>query len=138
MTDRLESFFRFASLVTAARSEHDVLSVIVDQGALLPAAAAAVVGFVEGEQIRVVAERGYPPGYLDPWRTFPLEPGTPMSDAVETGRSVFCSSREERDMRWPGFRGTGNTGSEAFVVLPLTGRSGILGALTLSFQGLPA
>src|ERR1700681_4065146 len=117
MSDRLESLFTLAARVTAAESEPAVLSAIVDEGAELAGAAAAVVGLVEGDVIRVAAARGYPSGYLDPWRTFPLEAGLPMSDVVASGKPVYCSSREERDERWPIFRGTGVTGSEAFVVL---------------------
>jgi serine phosphatase RsbU (regulator of sigma subunit)/putative methionine-R-sulfoxide reductase with GAF domain len=56
-----------------------------------------------------------------------------MSDVVASGKPVYCSSREERDERWPVFRDTGVTGSEAFVVLPLVGQHGVLGALTLSY-----
>ena len=133
MSDRLEFLFTLAARVTAAESESAVLSAIVDEGADLAGAAAAVVGLVEGDVVRVAAARGYPEGYLDRWETFPLEAGLPMSDVVAAGKPVYCSSREERDERWPVFRGTGIAGSEAFVVLPLAGQHGLLGALTLSY-----
>ena len=105
--DRLGSLFGLMSRVAAADSEAEALVVVVDRGSVVAGASAAVVGWVEGDLVRVVAERGYPAGYLDSWRTFPLEPGRPMSDVVASGRAVFCGSREERDRRWPLFQGTG-------------------------------
>jgi serine phosphatase RsbU (regulator of sigma subunit) len=133
MSDRLESLFTLAARVTAAASEGAVLAAIVDDGAELAGASAAVVGIVEGDAVRIAAAHGYPEGYLDPWQTFPLEAGTPMADVIASGEPVYCASREERDERWPVFRGTGVTGSEAFVVLPLAGQRAVLGALTLSY-----
>src|SRR5258708_4240499 len=133
MSERLESLFTLAARVTAAESEAAVLSAIVDEGADLAGAAAAVVGVVEVDVIRVAAASGYPDGYLDPWQTFPRETGLPMSDVVASGSPVYCASRAERDERWPIFAGTGVRGSEAFVVLPLAAQQGVLGALTLSF-----
>jgi GAF domain-containing protein len=134
ISGRLEALFGLGVRVAAAESEADVLAVIVDQGAGIAGAAAAVVGVAEGDEVRVVAERGYEPGYLDRWRSFPLEPGLPMSDVIASGSPVYCSSRAERDERWPLFRGAGSQGTEALVVLPLAGRRGMLGALTLSFR----
>ncbi len=133
MTERVVSLFRLMSRVAAAESEAEVLSVVVDEGVVVAGAAAGVVGWIEGDAVRVVAEHGYPAGYLDSWRTFPLEPGRPMADVVTSGQSVYCGSREERDSRWPLFQGTGIESSEAFVVVPLVGRGGVVGALTLSY-----
>jgi serine phosphatase RsbU (regulator of sigma subunit) len=134
ISGRLEALFGLGVRVAAAESEGDVLDVIVDQGAGIAGAAAAVVGVADGDSVRVVAERGYEPGYLDRRLSFPLEPGTPMSDVIVSGSPVYCSSRAERDERWPVFRGAGSQAGEAFVVLPLAGRRGMLGALTLSFR----
>ena len=134
LSDRLESLLRVGSKVAAAPSEQDVLDLIVQDGPPVAGAVAAVVGLVEGDRIRVAAAAGYPEGYLDAWRTFPLDPGTPMSDVIASARPVYCSSREERDRKWPVFRGTGASGSDAFVVLPLAARSALLGAMTFSYR----
>ena len=133
VTDRLEFLLSLGAGLAAAETEGDVLDLIVRDGPQLAAASAAVVGLVDGDLVRVAAEWGYPPGYLDSWRTFPLEPGSPMSDVIASGQPVYCGSREERDENWPVFRGTGASGSEAFVVLPLAARQGLVGAVTLSF-----
>ncbi len=132
-TQRVKSLFALGTLVAAAESESDVLAVIVHEGAELAGAAGAVVGMVSGDEIAVVADHGYPDGFLDPWQTFPLLEGMPMSDVIRTGEAAYCSSRAERDRRWPIFRGVGLTASEAFVVLPLAARGGPIGALTLSY-----
>ncbi|HWB22483.1 MAG TPA: SpoIIE family protein phosphatase [Gaiellaceae bacterium] len=134
MSDRLESLFSLAAEVTAAQSEAEVLSVIVTEGVELAEASAAVVGLLDGDFVKLAAAVGYPEGYLDRWAAFPLEAGTPMADVIASKEPLYCSSREERDQRWPRFRGTGNAGSEAFVVLPLAGRDVMLGALTLSYD----
>src|SRR5690242_21457847 len=106
---------------------------MVADGAALAGASAAVVGIVDGAVVRVAASQGYPDGYLDRWSEFPLEHGFPMSDVIASGTPVYCSSRAERDERWPRFRGTGRAQSEAFVVLPLSGRHGLRGSFTLSY-----
>ena len=54
-----------------------------------------------------------------------------MTDAIALGEPIFCSTREERDRHWPVFSARGD--SVAFAVLPLHGRSGVLGALNLGF-----
>ena len=107
VTERLEYLLRLGARVAAAETEHDVLELIVQDGPLLAGASAAVVGLVDRDLVRVAAEAGYPPGYLESWRTFPLTPGTPMSDVIASGKPVYCGSREERDETWPVFQGTG-------------------------------
>jgi serine phosphatase RsbU (regulator of sigma subunit) len=134
ISDRLEALFGFGAQVAAAESEADVLEAMVSVGAGLSGATASVVGIVEGDIVKVAAAVGYPPGYLDKWAEFPLEDGFPMSDVIAGRAAVWCGSRAERDERWPRFRGTGNSTSEAFVVLPLLGRRNVLGAFTLSFD----
>ena len=133
MTHRLHSLSALGASVVAAQTEHDVLSVIAEQGPELAGAKGVVVGLVDGAVVRVAAQTGYASGYLDAWETFALEPGFPMSDAIASGRAVFCDTRAERDEHWPRFRGVREGESNAFVVLPLTGRTGLLGALTLSY-----
>ena len=131
-SEQLEVLFRLGSSVLAAESEVQVLAAIVEQALGLANALAATIGIVERDEVRLVAESGYPEGHLDPWRRFPLAKGYPMTDVVVSRKPVYCASREERDRRWPLFRGVGE--SDAFVVLPLVGREGLMGALTLSYR----
>ena len=128
---RLESLFRLGTDVAAAETEHDVLEAIVGQASGIAGAFAAVVGLIEADHVRVAVHHGYEGDHLDSWRTFPLEPGTPMTDVIASGEGIFCNSREDRDRLWPKFRGVG--ASVAFAVLPLLGRGGVLGALSLSY-----
>jgi serine phosphatase RsbU (regulator of sigma subunit) len=134
VSDRLELLLSLGSRIAAAETDRDVLQLIVKEGPRLSGASAAVVGVVDGDVIRIEAEVGYPPGYLDTWQTFPFVPGTPMSDVIAGEGAVFCSSREERNEKWPAFRDTGSSGSDAFAVLPLSARQGVIGAVSLSFQ----
>jgi serine phosphatase RsbU (regulator of sigma subunit) len=103
----------------------------VDQAAGIAGASAAVIGLIDRDHIDVVASRGYAPGNIDDWSTFPLDPGTPMTDAIALGDAIFCSNREERDRLWPIFVGRGD--SVALGALPLLGRAGVLGALFLGY-----
>lgn len=135
LRDRLGALLAFGSRISAADSEEAILTAIVEQCGPLAGASAAVVGLVEGDQVSLAAALGYPEGYLDPWQTFALTPGTPMTDVLVSGKPVYCTSREERDRHWPVFRGTGADGSEAFVVLPLAAHDGLIGAVTLSYRG---
>jgi serine phosphatase RsbU (regulator of sigma subunit) len=134
ISHRFEALFGFGARVATAESEADVLELMVTEGVKLVGATASVVGIVDDHVVKVAASVGYPPGYLDRWAEFPLEDGFPMSDVIAGGAPVWCGSRAERDERWPRFRGTGNAASEAFVVLPLTGRRDVFGAFTLSFD----
>ena len=131
ITARLEALFRLGTSVAAAENENGALEAIVDQAAGIAGASAAVIGLIDRDHIDVVASRGYAPGNIDDWATFPLEPGTPMTDAIALGEAIFCSNREERDRLWPVFAGRGD--SIALGVLPLLGRAGVLGALFLGY-----
>jgi GAF domain-containing protein len=128
-----ESLHRLSSSLASAGSEADVLAVIVDEGARATGAEAAVVGLIAAGQVEVAAQSGYPAGRLDSWSTFPLAAGLPIPDVIASGEAIYCSSLAERDERWPVFRGKGRTESHAFVVLPLVGRGGVMGAVALSF-----
>src|SRR4051812_41271778 len=131
VTRRLESLFRLGTHVAAADTEADVLDALVAQVSGIAGAFAAVIGLIDGDSVRVAADQGYPNGHPAEWRTFPLTPGTPMTDVIASGEPIFCSTREDRDKLWPMFRAAGN--SVAFAVLPLLGRRGVIGALSLSF-----
>ena len=122
---------RFGTAVARAEEETGALEAIVDQASMVAGATLAVVGLMEGNLIRVAASRGVAPGRLDDGLTFAIEPGRPMTDAIALGEPIFCSTREERDRLWPIFRARGE--SVAFAVLPLHGRTGVLGALNLGF-----
>jgi serine phosphatase RsbU (regulator of sigma subunit) len=88
----------------------------------------------DGETLEIVAERGYTADVISAWQSFPLTADLPASDCVRNCASVFISSAEERDRRYPLFRESPVTIEAAHAVLPLLTSDGTcLGALVVSF-----
>src|SRR5581483_120434 len=85
-----------------------------------------------GDELEIVAARGYEAGLMERWRRFPLDGDYPLSEAVRTGEGVYCLTIEERDSRYPGM---GNLGGPAhsLVCLPLAGAERPVGGLVLTF-----
>jgi serine phosphatase RsbU (regulator of sigma subunit) len=92
---------------------------------------AAAVMVVEGDRMLVLADRGFTPAAMEPWREFPLAGATPAGDCVRSGELLAFTSSELRD-RYAQFEPI----DDAIVVcVPLIKDGGTLGVLSLRFAG---
>ena len=132
-SQRLSDFARASGRLSAALTEEEVVTAILEGAAPFVGASAGVVGLVRGELVEIVGEIGYPEGRIAPWKSFPVAANLPISDVIRTSEPAYCSSAAERDQRWPVDWKVDLRETHALVALPLVGRSGVLGAVALSF-----
>ncbi|MBA3655359.1 MAG: SpoIIE family protein phosphatase [Actinobacteria bacterium] len=88
----------------------------------------------DGENLEIVAQRGYTTDVVTEWKRFALAADLPASECVRSRAAVFITSAAERDRRYPSFVGSAVTVEAAHALLPLlTSDGGALGALVISF-----
>ena len=87
----------------------------------------------DGEFFEMIGMAGYSPAAEREWARFPMQPPTPMSDAVATGRPVIIDSAAERAARYPQIpEAVGGT----IAAVPIRGRGGdrVIGGLGFRFD----
>jgi PAS domain S-box-containing protein len=85
------------------------------------------------ESVEIVHEVGYRDEIKTRWHSFPLTASLPASDAIRTGQLVLLTNEEDRDARYPVFRGT-PMGDLAQAVAPLIDEDGTaFGAMVIGF-----
>ncbi|HEX3621312.1 MAG TPA: SpoIIE family protein phosphatase [Acidimicrobiales bacterium] len=88
----------------------------------------------DGATVEIVHEIGYRDDVKDRWHAFPLDADLPASEAIRTGQTVLMRSPEDRDARYPIFRGTPMVSDSAYAVVPLIDENGItFGAMVVGF-----
>jgi CheY-like chemotaxis protein/nitrogen-specific signal transduction histidine kinase len=138
---RLEQFtWRTARLqqVTAALSSavtlQEVTEVILREGLEALGTDTGFVAFLSEDQqaLEMQGRSGLSQEEVQPWLRIPLQVSVPVTDAVRTGELVVCCGLEERDARYPAFRGRSPRHTH-LVAIPLRSGGRVLGALGLSF-----
>ena len=87
----------------------------------------------DGETIEMVHQVGYRDEIKARWHSFPLAASLPASDAIRTARTVLLNGREDRDARYPVFRGAPMP-EAAVAVAPLIDEDGTaFGAMVIGF-----
>jgi hypothetical protein len=81
----------------------------------------------------VVRDVGYPPGFLDRFRRYPLAAATPMAEAIRTGNAVWCASHADRVRRFPDLADGRPPRHEASIAVPLTDAGTTVGGMILVF-----
>jgi serine phosphatase RsbU (regulator of sigma subunit)/PAS domain-containing protein len=100
---RLSGLQALTAALSASISQADVSEVIVTHASLLMDAGSVAVALItpDGGSLEMIGMVGYSPEARRTWMRFPLEPPTPLSDAVASGESVIISTEEERARRYP-------------------------------------
>ncbi len=128
--ERLE---RATMLLAESLSPQQVLDAVLTEGVRAAEARAGLIALVDGDELEVVAYRGYHEHVIDPWQRFPLDGPYPLSQAVREQEPVFLRSREERDERFPAMAELRENG-HALACLPLVVDGRSIGGLTFSFE----
>lgn len=88
----------------------------------------------DGETVEIVHEVGYREDIKARWRSFPLAAPLPASDAIRSGETVLLRNQEDRDARYPMFKGTPMTDAKAVAITPLIDEDGTaFGAMAVGF-----
>jgi serine phosphatase RsbU (regulator of sigma subunit) len=88
----------------------------------------------DGDTVEIVHEIGYGDDVKRTWRTFQLSASLPASDAIRTGQIVLLNGPEDRDARYPLFKGLPMVGDAAVACAPLIDEDGVaFGAMVVGF-----
>lgn len=82
---------------------------------------------------RIVASTGYDESTLVDYAGMIDEPG-PLSEAMRSGRPVYCESFQELIERYPNLAGVNAGGESSFAAIPLAPFGQVTGAMGLVFQ----
>jgi PAS domain S-box-containing protein len=127
-TERLQAV---TSALLAARTTQDVAKVVLAEGFTAVGADAGALALAEPgtEYVQVVADMGYGelPAHL---RRFRQSDDSPMAEAIRTGASIACRTKEECTRRYPSLAFLFGT-FEATVVVPLRSRGRTVGSVAV-------
>ncbi|HEX8108291.1 MAG TPA: GAF domain-containing sensor histidine kinase, partial [Kofleriaceae bacterium] len=132
---------RIAELTAAlaqARTVEEVARVTVERGVPALEAGAGAVFVIDpgGDQLRMVASRGYPGEVSRTYATLPLTARAPICDAIRDRSMVFVATVDELRTRYPELTQV-QPETRAVAAVPLIATGRVLGALGLSFHARP-
>jgi PAS domain S-box-containing protein len=122
---------RMSSALTEAVTAAEVCAVVTEH--LLPAFGGdrtAIYAVDEG-RLRLLAQRGYPPGALDRFEGIRLGARLPLTDCVTTGTPQFVEAGEGIEESYPGFQ---PPVSRTWAMLPMVASNRQVGVCVLGFD----
>jgi PAS domain S-box-containing protein len=134
--ERARGLQRITEALSRAISTEQTAQLLMDEAVPALGADAATVALLNpsGEDLELVASRGYAEDRLEAWASFPLSAELPMSVAIREGKPIWSSSPEDVKRRFPDLAEAEFT-FEALAVVPLTVEERMFGAVAFSFRG---
>jgi PAS domain S-box-containing protein len=129
-----------ALLEALARAEtlEAVVRALLDQARRLGAAAGSIFLRTAPDRLALLAAFGAGEAHAAPGEAIPLGAPIPYAEAVRTGRAVVLRDRGEVAARYPELAPVlEQRGEQAWITLPLHAGAGPVGALGLTFAGVP-
>lgn len=137
MATRLARLQDITAALSGALTYQQVADVVVEQGFTMLGARNGTVSLIteDGLAIQPVSTRGYSPQTLAKFRLVPLARPTPLTDAIRTGQSVWISSLDEYQRRYPELAGETQpqTGTQALASVPMRYDGRVIGGLGITF-----
>lgn len=133
--DRIERLQAVTAALSEALTPSRVAAVVLEHGlsALEAKAGSMAVLCGEGEELEIVADLGYDPEYVQPYRRFSIDLPAPLADAVRNREPIFLDSPSMWDTYYPGVEVHTAAGGQAAAALPLVAGDSVLGALAFTF-----
>lgn len=133
LADRLARLARATSELADAHTLEVVSETIVTHGAEAVGATVASMTLLadDAETVRLVGLSGGLAGDEQTWSTFPLSARLPMTDAMRLGTRLVARGHAAIKEQFPDMP---SRGTETIVALPLTARTGVIGAIGFSFH----
>ena len=127
---------RLARDLSAAAEPAEVARAALRSSMEAVAAAAGMFTVLEpdGRTLRTVGSLGYANEVIERFRSIPLDAPLPISIAVTTGEAIFVTSREEWKSRFPAVADISDPRTRAWVALPLSVGTRVVGAVGLSVR----
>lgn len=132
---RMERLYALSSALSRALMPGEVAQVVVREGmAALEAVNASLVLVSEDRTaFELRAAHGFPEGFLEAWRRFPIDTPTLYRDAYRRGRPIVHETLEGFLQDYPSLRGSASLVGRSFVALPLRADERIIGAFGFTF-----
>jgi PAS domain S-box-containing protein len=133
--ERARGLQRITESLSRAVSTEPAAQLLMDEAVSALAADAASVALVDrtGEELELVASRGYSEEEMTGWTTFPLAAELPMSKAVRGQQPIWSSSPEDVKREFPDLA-SAEFRFDSLAVLPLTVEDHAFGAVAFSFR----
>lgn len=135
VADRSDRIERLTSALAGAVTVGDAVDAVA--ALVLPAfgASGLVVQLVEGDFLRVVATKGYPPEFIDRVEGTHVSSPTPNADSFRDRTPVYLTSQTEFAHRYPEYAHYATRGGKhAWAFLPLVVRGQPIGCCVISFS----
>lgn len=133
---RLSQLLRITAALSRALTAERIAEVVIGGGAEIIGARGGLVAMLDpGEEaLAILLSQGYSEEALRSWRRIPLTVPVPLADAARLGEPVIVERREQLELRYPTFaRSTNHYGTQAWIALPLTLDTKVIGVLGFSF-----
>lgn len=138
---RAEALRGIAGRLTRSESAEAVARALLEPGLSPLGTSVGVVALLdrEGTGLEVAAAKGFTEEIERSLARFPLTAALPIAEAARDNQLVVVASPEERDRRYPDVAGIRTDPDGAFVALPLSSDSNVVGAfgVTLAHTGEP-
>ncbi len=133
--ERARGLQRITESLSRAVSTEQATQLLMDEAVPALSADAGTVALLDraGENLELVASRGYSEEVLAGWTRFPLAAELPMSNAVRGRRPIWSSSPEEVKRDFPGLASV-DFRFDSLAVLPLIVEDRAFGAVAFSFR----
>jgi signal transduction histidine kinase len=134
--DRVLALQALTTQLAAALSEAEVSQVIIREAAEVLGAVAAMVLRIDddGEALSLLAGIGIDDEQRPEFGRVPLTAASPVSACARERRPIWMSDRAAAKRDFPGLPGPWLGKAQAWALLPLLGRQGLLGVLRFSFD----
>ena len=136
-SERLQSM---TAALSGSLTRNDVAEVAVEEIADAVDADGVAIAVVaeEGQAVRTLVSRGYPPEVLEQWREIRLDEPTPANRALRRRHSSFYGSLDEIEDEFGGTHASlAATGHRAFLFEPLVAGRHADGLVTISWAEPP-
>ncbi|HEX6573739.1 MAG TPA: GAF domain-containing protein, partial [Gemmatimonadaceae bacterium] len=132
--ERMRALQETTAALASALTVDKIVGIIVSKGLETVGAHAGSVTILEGDELHIVASKGYDPEFITQYNRFKVSDDLPLSVAVRTGEPVILTSTEMRDQRFPHLvEARRRVGGGAAAAIPLVIDGRILGGLGMNF-----
>lgn len=133
---RAERLRRASRALSESLAPERVVEVVLEQA--LPTVGADAVGFAlvteTGEDLELVASKGYTAEGVEPWKRMSLERSLPLTDAVRTGEAIWSETPESLVHEYPALAQAGIRRFSSLAAIPLVVEGEAIGAISLSYR----
>lgn len=133
IAERIASLQIVTTRLSQAVSSAQIAEIVLTHGLATIGINAGLIALLtdDGTEFELLASIGYPDQVMTHWRRFPVRPGIPMADVLQSGQPIYVSSHGMREALYPAI--SSETAHAAWAVMPLVVEGRAIGGLSFSF-----